>query len=129
MSTFILTSITFNLHSFYIGLPSPAYLQLTFILHSTYLQLTNINFRLYIFAGSPKYLLVVTLSSRDGRRQNFGLGRIFKFPLGQKFVHGHIRCEYSFRILNAKQIQIFLKVCIAKFVRQIFEYVFGIKLL
>ena len=67
------------------------------------------------------------LVGRGWRRQNFVLGRNFKFLLGQKFVRGHIRCKYSYRILNAKQIPIFLKVCIAKFVRQIFEYVFVTK--
>ena len=55
---------------------------------------------------------------RGGRHPNFGLGQIFEFLLGRKFVCDQIQCKFYVRILNAKQIQIFLKndkVCIAMF--------------
>ena len=61
---------------------------------------------------------VLPCMHRGGRRRNFGLGQIFEFLLGQKFVRGQIRCKFYVRILNAKQIQIFLKndkVCIVMF--------------
>ena len=89
---------------------------ITTFIHEKNLEVRHLTWQCAIGSDIP--------TANGGRRLNFGLCRIFEFHLGQKFVCGRIWCEFYFRILNAKQIQIFLKVCIAKFVKTNFEHVF-----